>query len=1263
MAVLTALNNTGTPTTSAILAATAGSNTGTTPTGSGTVTSASSSPSKITTSTTSSTSPTTPGNLGSTGIDAELIGSSGSGTTGPGGSSTVSAVATPNGVVTTTVNNQTGQTFTQTGSGPMVYQGVAPGYPGGPSLPATSAQTVSSPTLAPSLASGTQAVSPSVPPTSPTLAATVANLDYSSFGNNSTVSSSGGNFPTYVVTGTLPNGENYSITTGVPYIQNPEYQDQAVDQAYQTLNTNPSLANAIPNTGLNRTSAAVTANLNSGQVGYTGSPPIIFEPATNTTTSTSVNAPLLTVGGTPLEAPYASLQAQNGANSASSLPSGGIFSLGGTALQAPYSSLEAQELGSRRLAPASLEASSSPVSLSPISITQNLGTSFLTSQPELQQTIPKILQSIQTSSNLGYNLFSGSEIGSPSQNITSFSSDTLPAQSLAPRTTGLAQTNPSLSTVFSILPSIFSSDINNYLQGVQERARSTPLGIVPASTPGTSFQLTGREILNNLPYILTGYPGTTAYNAYANLPLPEKIALLATPEAIYAAPAIGLASTAVGAITNPGITALSNYISGQPTTLNQLIQSGIGGAIYGAALGPGYTLGLGTLPDLARLPVGIGTNLGLNNLISLVQSGQPASLLSDAISAAFALPVAASALAPRSVPVDPDNPATVPTIRVVSIADSDPENVKLFLTNEGPRPLELENIPAETLAELQNAKSVARVDIPTYSNALDQQLGKITIQTIYMPLDSVLGRIGEVVGAGINEAQTVPAYSMQGTPIRQNIANLLAGQQSLAETIQNALGKQTLQEIGVLNLPSTIGLFREFEAEQIPISGAEDPIDAFRVLLRTDRTQALANLEQFINGNPNADILGLIRELFPGREFLGGIYQAEMGRIPETSERTINIGNQNAVASGIARNIPIYNQGQIIPGTFAEGRGYSPYSGNPLYNFQVLQLEDALIRAGQNGETPTTPALAQTGLPESINRILLQAGLPARINAALPSLSSFPNIISPPEITPFPVSPAPSPGTTPTQSSGSETGGQGYVAIENPDGTISLQRTQEQVAPSSSQEQVQQAAEQEQVEREAARIGGITIPRSEEIVAETTIPQYRFSIPQVQVPSSTEIPSPIQATQTTRDTTTTPRRLAIPEIPAFAQVQPEVLITPQVEPQVEVTPETTTVPQTSPYPFPYPVPPTSRELPLIYPNSQSEELKKESYIEPPRSIARGQYNVEPLLNEFPELAELGITTPFANPLFGIGINPPVSYLTPQAQRLLRQTGGEIPAYA
>lgn len=152
-----------------------------------------------------------------------------------------------------------------------------------------------------------------------------------------------------------------------------------------------------------------------------------------------------------------------------------------------------------------------------------------------------------------------------------------------------------------------------------------------------------------------------------------------------------------------GLSLPLTYLNNPKTAAPGYVLNALNAAEQGAFLGPAFesTLGplLGRLPTIARLPAQLGTNLGITNALSYLQTGQPASLLSNALASAFALPAAGDVLATRNVPIDPNNPATIPQEKIVSVVSPDVQDVKITLDQLGMKPEEIAKLPDETLAQ------------------------------------------------------------------------------------------------------------------------------------------------------------------------------------------------------------------------------------------------------------------------------------------------------------------------------------------------------------------------------------------------------------------------------------------------------------------------------------------------------------------------------------------------------------------------------------
>ncbi len=522
-----------------------------------------------------------------------------------------------------------------------------------------------------------------------------------------------------------------------------------------------------------------------------------------------------------------------------------------------------------------------------------------------------------------------------------------------------------------------------------------------------------------------------------------------------AAALYGLAGAGISGVANPIIT---YALSGGQATPQELAKSSAQGIVYGGLAGsvmPGaQSVAEGIIPGAAttaagRAATGALTNLAFTNAYNVLATGQPAGPFQDLFSAGIGAGVGYVGGF-----IKPTEAAPTEFKTIVGV-NPEAENVALNINPD------VENVG--NAAQLMNGQSYTEVTQKVYNNIFDKLLGKVTTYQYYIPLTEDLLSTGEH-GLGFTEDISSPLYVRGADGVLRQVTNIKIPQQlaisELSKALETDFNIANPEEVATETLPELYKAVEEAasKGEGIPFQGKIYNVDEFIKAMQGGAFEQ-SNLPAIIgkDGQPlePKEVLNLLFTLKndPPTDFIGNMWQ------------------------GVAHGNPaIYSQGTIYsnPSFFDRLLGRAQQDPQATFEILLVYLKNLAV---QDSEIPADAAdsVAQdTALKLTNNIIALQnaamnyltthtvAELPAgsgipMLTAGMSGLEAklFADLVSQGFLNQNGNPVTQSKEEAPAPSGGTQQGNSEYIYIENPDGTVTIQK----VVYTSNEQQEQQEIE------------------------------------------------------------------------------------------------------------------------------------------------------------------------------------------------------------
>ena len=562
---------------------------------------------------------------------------------------------------------------------------------------------------------------------------------------------------------------------------------------------------------------------------------------------------------------------------------------------------------------------------------------------------------------------------------------------------------------------------------------------------------TGPIFPNQNPAALQYYTPEQLKQLYEAYPLAtEELALLLTAPELAAltgpeaALTYGLLGAGVSGVVNP---LLTYAFSGGKATPQQLAKASAQGIVYGGIAGslmPGAqdvasSLIPGATGALGRAATGALTNLAFSNTYNLLANGQPAGPWQDLFSAGLGAGVGYVGGLFK--------PTLAGPIEYRTILGVNPEAENVGVTFNPAVSEATEGAEGGTNAQLLKGSSYTEVTQRVYPSLLSRLLGRTaTYQYLIPNLPEDLIQAGSE-GIGTTEALSTPLYVRGTDGVWRYVTDVKIDPQVAISKLSDALkvdyNIENPEQATTETLPVLYKAMQEAsEGNGIPFEGKIYQLDDF--------VKAIQG-RVFENSNLPA-IIGKDREPLTPKEVTQLLFDLK------SSPPTDFIGTM--WKGMIEGNPAILSQGTIYsqPSLFQRLLGNTQQNPQATFNILTLYLksaaaEDGDIPAAEADTAATDAALKLTNnmiaLQRAVNNYLIANPAPNMLPAgsAMPILTAgmnelearlFSDLVAQGFLDPQGNSVS-NANPTPT-SGGTQAGNEGYIYIQNPDGTVTVQK-------------------------------------------------------------------------------------------------------------------------------------------------------------------------------------------------------------------------------
>ena len=533
-------------------------------------------------------------------------------------------------------------------------------------------------------------------------------------------------------------------------------------------------------------------------------------------------------------------------------------------------------------------------------------------------------------------------------------------------------------------------------------------------------------------------------NPYRPAATGPTVATYSGAAAPLAAATYGLTGAGISGVANP---LLTYVFSGGKATPQQLAQSSAQGIVYGGIAGsmiPGTesvvsSIVPGATGALGRAASGALTNLAFSNAYNLLANGQPAGPWQDLFSAGLGAGVGYVGGLFKPTLAAPTDYQTVLGV------SPEAENVGVTFNPEvSEATTGAENGPN---AQLLKGSSYTQVTQKVYPNLISRLLGRTATYQYMIPnLPEDLIQAGSE-GIGTTEALSAPLYIRGPDGVWNYVTDIKIDPQVAISKFSDALKANyniaNPEEASTETLPEIYKAMQEAaEGKGIPFEGKIYQLDDFIKAIQ-GRTLENSNLPAIIgkDGEPLTpkEVTQLIFDLksSPPTDFIGTMWQGIVDKNPAIiSEGTIYsqpslfqrlLGNTQQNPQATFRILTLYLQRAA-----AEASDIPADEAATVAQDAALKLTNNMIALQKAVNSYLTSGAAPNMLTAGSAMPLLTAGmneLEARLFSDLVSqgfLDPQGNHVSNP-------SPAPTSG-------GTQAGNEGYIYIQNPDGTVTIQK-------------------------------------------------------------------------------------------------------------------------------------------------------------------------------------------------------------------------------